>query len=263
MSLAREGAAVASVRFLQDVEILAETVPLEQVVNDDGAAALCASPLPGLDVEVVYEYEETVDIDPIRKIVADHTAPRGRQTVSEEGRKGQERIRRQVVEVNGEVVETKVLEREVIAAPGTTVILEGTRSALSLASRGDSSGSEIPILGQVTARFGDVGGYWQNAHTGLDLAAPYGTPIYAAAAGTVVFAGWNDAYGNLVIVDLGNGVTTYYGHQSKMLVKEGDWLSRGDKLGECGSTGNSSGCHLHFEVRVDDVPVDPQTSNLI
>ena len=259
-------AKVTSLEFKQEIEMREEIVPLEDVVDAETAMdqmSAADTTAPNLEVEVVYEYVETAAIAPEVEVIPDDEALAGRQEIAEVGKEGKESRRIRVVEVNGEMVESTIVEREVIEAPGTTIIYEGTRSALSLASRGDSSGSDIPILGQVSAVFGETGAYWHNAHTGLDLAAEVGTPIYVVAAGEVIFAGWNDAYGNLVIVDHGNGVVTYYGHQSKMVVKEGDFVARGDKLGECGSTGNSSGPHLHFEVRINDVPVDPQTSGLI
>lgn len=259
-------AKVASVEIKQDLDIQEEVAPVEEVVEERAAVAMVCSTkadTPGLEVETVYEYNETVPIKPEVKVVPDNNAVIGRRVVAEEGKEGAESRRVRAVAVNGEVVETTIVQRQVVTEPGTTIIREGTRSALSLASRGDSSGSTIPILGQVSAKFGDSGPLWRSAHTGLDLAAPEGTPIYAVAAGKVTFAGWNKSYGNLVIVDIGNGVATYYGHQSKVVVDEGDAVARGDKLGECGSTGNTSGSHLHFEVRVNDEPVDPQTSGLI
>ncbi|HEY4070569.1 MAG TPA: M23 family metallopeptidase, partial [Sphingomicrobium sp.] len=95
-------------------------------------------------------------------------------------------------------------------------------------------------------------------HPGIDLAAPYGTPIYATADGTVVRAGWNSGgYGNLVEVDHGRGITTRYGHMSAILVHAGDHVTRGQQVGRMGSTGRSTGNHLHYEVRIDGRPVNP------
>jgi len=95
-------------------------------------------------------------------------------------------------------------------------------------------------------------------HPGIDLAAPYGTPVYATADGTVVRAGWNSGgYGNLVEVDHGRGIITRYGHMSAVLVHPGDRVTRGQQVGRVGSTGRSTGNHLHYEVRIDDSPVNP------
>jgi murein DD-endopeptidase MepM/ murein hydrolase activator NlpD len=95
-------------------------------------------------------------------------------------------------------------------------------------------------------------------HPGIDLAAPYGTPVYATADGTVLRAGWNNGgYGNLVEIDHGRGIVTRYGHMSKIVVAEGQHVTRGQQVGFVGSTGRSTGNHLHYEVRIDNSPVNP------
>ena len=95
-------------------------------------------------------------------------------------------------------------------------------------------------------------------HPGIDLAGSYGTPIYATADGTVLRAGWNSGgYGNLVEIDHGRGITTRYGHMSAVLVRAGDHITRGQQIGRMGSTGRSTGNHLHYEVRIDGRAVNP------
>ena len=95
-------------------------------------------------------------------------------------------------------------------------------------------------------------------HPGIDLAGTYGTPIYATADGTVLRAGWNSGgYGNLVEVDHGRGITTRYGHMSAILVSAGEHVTRGQQIGRMGSTGRSTGNHLHYEVRIDGRAVNP------
>ena len=95
-------------------------------------------------------------------------------------------------------------------------------------------------------------------HPGIDLAGTYGTPIYATADGTVMRAGWNSGgYGNLVEIDHGRGISTRYGHMSAILVHEGDHITRGQQIGRMGSTGRSTGNHLHYEVRLDGRAVNP------
>ena len=95
-------------------------------------------------------------------------------------------------------------------------------------------------------------------HPGIDLSGAYGTPIYATADGTVLRAGWNSGgYGNLVEIDHGRGITTRYGHMSAILVREGDHITRGEQIGRMGSTGRSTGNHLHYEVRIDGRAVNP------
>jgi len=95
-------------------------------------------------------------------------------------------------------------------------------------------------------------------HPGIDLAGPLGTPIYATADGTVVRAGWNSGgYGNLIEIDHGRGITTRFGHLSAILVHPGDHITRGQQIARMGSTGRSTGSHLHYEVRIDGRPVNP------
>jgi murein DD-endopeptidase MepM/ murein hydrolase activator NlpD len=110
-----------------------------------------------------------------------------------------------------------------------------------------------PVSGPITSGFG---WRWGRMHEGIDIGAACGTPIRAAAGGTVIFAGWMDGYGNLTIIDHGGGIATAYGHQSSIYVGGGS-VSRGQTIGAVGPTGNSTGCHLHFEVRVNGSPVDP------
>jgi murein DD-endopeptidase MepM/ murein hydrolase activator NlpD len=117
------------------------------------------------------------------------------------------------------------------------------------------SGFIWPVQGYVTSGFGPR---WGRMHTGIDIAAPAGTPIHAAKAGEVIYAAWMGGYGNLVVVDHGDSVVTLYGHQSRIGAVEGQELNQGDVLGFVGTTGHSTGNHLHFEVRVDARPRDPR-----
>ncbi|PKM76987.1 MAG: peptidase M23 [Firmicutes bacterium HGW-Firmicutes-15] len=94
-------------------------------------------------------------------------------------------------------------------------------------------------------------------HTGVDIGAPYGVDILAADGGTVIFSGWLGAYGQAIIIDHGAGMSTLYGHQSELLVSEGEGVFKGQTIGRVGSTGWSTGAHLHFEVRINGSPVDP------
>ncbi len=115
-----------------------------------------------------------------------------------------------------------------------------------------------PITGVITSRFGERERIRSHAHTGLDIAAPYGTKIKASASGTIVWAGYKGSYGNLIITNCGNGVEIYYGHCSKIYVKKGQKVKAGEVIGQVGSTGNSTGNHLHFEIRVNKIRVNPQ-----
>ena len=117
-----------------------------------------------------------------------------------------------------------------------------------------SSGLIWPVSGPVTSGFGMR---WGRMHMGIDIAVPSGTAVHASAAGTVVYAGWNGGYGLLVAIDHGGGLATAYAHNTSLLVSVGQTVEQGETIALSGSTGHSSGPHVHFEVRVDGVPVDP------
>jgi murein DD-endopeptidase MepM/ murein hydrolase activator NlpD len=117
-----------------------------------------------------------------------------------------------------------------------------------------SSGLIWPVSGPVVSGFGMR---WGRMHEGIDIAAGYGTPINAAASGTVIFSGWMSGYGNFVIIDHGGGMATAYGHQSSIAVGGGQTVSQGQVIGYVGCTGHCFGPHLHFEVRINGSPVDP------
>lgn len=114
-----------------------------------------------------------------------------------------------------------------------------------------------PASGVITSRFGIRS---RDNHKGLDIGAPKGTPIYAAASGTVTVSqyGYGGGYGNYVMVSHGNGIQTLYGHCSELCVSVGEYVSQGQLIAKVGSTGISTGNHLHFEVRVNGVAQDPQ-----
>lgn len=115
-----------------------------------------------------------------------------------------------------------------------------------------------PVTGTITSRYGAVEDIRDHTHKGLDIAAPYGTKIMAAADGKVSYSGWMSGYGYLIIIDHENGIQTYYGHCSKLYAKVGDEVEAGENIAAVGSTGNSTGNHLHFEIRKNGVQINPQ-----
>ena len=115
-----------------------------------------------------------------------------------------------------------------------------------------------PMSGTITSRFGAVSSRRVSRHTGLDIAASTGTKIKACAGGTVTFSGYKGSYGYMVVVNHGNGVETYYGHCSKLYVKAGQQVNQGDVIAAVGNTGNSTGPHLHLEIRLNGVAYNPQ-----
>lgn len=115
-----------------------------------------------------------------------------------------------------------------------------------------------PVSGIITCRFGSRGSTSPSGHRGIDIAAPTGTAIKAAAGGTVTTAGFNSSYGNMIIISHGNGVQTVYAHCSQLIASKGQTVTQGQVIAKVGSTGNSTGPHLHLEVRVNGVLQNPQ-----
>ena len=160
----------------------------------------------------------------------------------------------------GQLLSTREQEK-VLIAEADALAAEDARIRGQLAAAqgaGDttpsSSGLIWPVNGPVTSPFGYR---WGRLHAGIDIGVPYGTPIHAAASGTVVLAGWVGGYGNYTCIDHGGGMATCYAHQSSFAVSTGEHVTQGQVIGYVGSTGHSFGPHLHFEVRINGNPVDP------
>jgi murein DD-endopeptidase MepM/ murein hydrolase activator NlpD len=157
---------------------------------------------------------------------------------------------------NADLAELESQEDELLAqSQSLTSIINGS------AGGGNGTGSMIwPVNGTVTSGFGyrihPILGK-RLLHTGIDIAAGSGTAIWAADSGKVIYATWSGGYGNTVAIDHGGGISTLYAHQSSMAVSYGQTVSKGEVIGYVGSTGYSTGPHLHFEVRVNGTPVDP------
>jgi murein DD-endopeptidase MepM/ murein hydrolase activator NlpD len=135
-----------------------------------------------------------------------------------------------------------------IRSAQSTAVVPGPTGAPSAA------GFIWPVHGVLTSGFG---WRWGRMHEGIDIGAPTGTPIRAAAAGRVIYSGWMSGYGNLVVIDHGGGISTAYGHQSSIAAGNGQVVSQGQTIGYVGCTGHCFGPHLHFEVRINGTPVDP------
>lgn len=144
-------------------------------------------------------------------------------------------------------------------AVGQELIIPGVKTAKTSASitgyRISRARSFIwPLRGKISSYYGPR---WGEFHSGLDIAAPLGTPIKAVGNGKVVAVGWFGTYGKMVLIDHGNRVKTRYAHASKILVKKGEWVEQNQTIARVGNTGRSTGPHLHFEVIINDKPQNP------
>jgi murein DD-endopeptidase MepM/ murein hydrolase activator NlpD len=160
-----------------------------------------------------------------------------------------------VAEVEALQAESAALAAQIQAAQAAQAAASASSApAVSSTSGVSAAGLIWPVSGPVTSGYG---WRWGRMHEGIDIAVGTGTPVVAAAAGTVIHAGWLGGYGNLVVVDHGNGLATAYAHNSSLAVGVGQAVGQGQVLAYSGSTGNSSGPHVHFEVRLNGAAVDP------
>lgn len=171
--------------------------------------------------------------------------------VKVKGEYGSSKILANEVKHNGILVAREVLQEEVIKNPVNEVVVKGTKPVPKTAATGVFL---MPTRGTISSRYGMRNG---RMHRGLDIAAKTGTPIYAADGGTVTFSGWKGNYGNMVEIDHGNGYKTRYAHASKLLVKKGEKVYKGQHIANVGSTGRSTGPHLHLEVLKNGVYQNP------
>jgi len=158
-----------------------------------------------------------------------------------------------VAEAEGLAAESAALAARIAAAQSAAAVASTQAPTAPVPT---SSGGQIgwPVVGPVTSGFGSR---WGRMHEGIDIGVGSGTAVHAAAAGTVIYAGWMSGYGNIVVIDHGNGLSTAYGHNSSVIVGQGASVGKGFVIALSGSTGHSTGPHVHFEVRVNGAPVDP------
>lgn len=212
------------------------------------------------------------DREALERLLSSQTAVDGQRTLYEEQQRSFEEAlgqRRNIIEQLGEL--KKTYQKKVAACNKQVVKLEHQEKIASedeqnladvLAEQGiinvppglTKGGWTWPARGSVTSGFGYR---WGRLHAGIDIGASTGTPIYAAKGGVVSYAGTMGGYGNIIVVDHGEGMTTRYAHQNRLIAGVGQSVRPGDQIGEVGNTGNSTGPHLHFEVRINDSPQNP------
>jgi murein DD-endopeptidase MepM/ murein hydrolase activator NlpD len=197
---------------------------------------------PIIDVVVTEEelVAETIDYDV--KYESTDSLFKGQTQVKQSGQEGTKNVLYRVTKENGQVVEREVLESNVVKEPVNKIILQGTKV---IPSRGTGDFAWPTAGGSITSK---LGYRWGSYHKGIDIAGVSNRSIYAADNGTVVSAGWNGGYGNQIIINHNNGYRTSYSHLSSINVRVGQTVQRGQNIGVMGTTGNSTGVHLHFEM---------------
>lgn len=240
-----------------------EKITFEKEVFDSCDILSSNTVLSQIDINVKTTKNQVVsEVIPFETVYEDtDKLIKGQTMVETEGSDGLVTTTYEVCYVNGEEVSRQVVSESVVE-PVDEVISSGTRSVANLSQKQieAADGYAFP-MGNASYYVSSVFGYRSfddSFHNGIDYAADCGTPVYCAWDGEVIFAGWDDTgYGNFVMVKHTNGYITGYAHLSDYVVSAGDTVSAGQCIGAVGSTGYSTGNHLHFCVKIDGVYVDP------
>lgn len=206
--------------------------------------------VPDLSVRTVEKREEIHEVQFETIYEKDDSLNLGMSEVLQEGEPGKKLLTLRVTKLNGEETGIEIVDEEVLVEPTPKVVRQGTKVVA-----GVGSGTfRWPVVSAIITS--GYGMRWGSMHKGLDMVSS-NRNVMAADSGTVTFAGSKSSYGNLVIIDHGNGYETYYAHLSKINVSAGTKLEKGDVLGVMGMTGNATGVHLHFEVHKDGTAQNP------
>jgi murein DD-endopeptidase MepM/ murein hydrolase activator NlpD len=239
------------------------TMKTEKTTLPEGTSLMVEQADPFLPVQITrtVTYTETVDFE-IEKTESSKYM-KGTEKITQKGVEGENEVTAKVSYVNNVEVSREVLSTKVIKEPVSQKVTVGTASMSSASLEGSTGSGKInsgfiwPINGYVSSGYGYRSmGY----HGGLDICLPggtYGASVHACAAGTVVFAGWSGTYGKLVKIDHGNGLQTWYAHNSELLVSVGDVVGQGETISKAGATGYVTGPHVHLEVRVNGIRKNP------
>lgn len=210
-----------------------------------------SEPFASVRVTRTENYDVTLDYQIIK--IDDPNRYKGTETVLVKGVEGSAHVTADVSFVNGYEESREIVNQEIISSPVDKKVAVGTKSTGASAYLISSSGQKL--LWPTGAGYVSQGYF--SYHRGIDIAAPYGTPIYAAEDGVVTMSQWYSGYGKCVQISHGGGMSTLYGHASKLIVSAGTSVKKGDLIAYVGSTGQSTGNHLHFEVRSYGTKLNP------
>ncbi len=234
--------------FGEKVEVLNQYVPSVLMTDSSAAAEYLNAYTTVISTDTV-TYEKIVPFT--EEVKNDDTMYQGNEKILRKGINGTNIITESIERRDGEEVGREVVETSVASAPVMQLRAVGTKYRPAHVGTGTFI---RPYYGTVSSRFGSRR---SGSHSGVDFSGRRGDPIKAADAGKVIFAGRSGGYGNMIKIDHGNGYITYYAHCSSLYVKEGDIVTKGKVIASVGSTGNSTGPHLHFEIRRGDTALDP------
>ena len=244
--------------FANSVEVVTGNVSGTDLITADEVMALADGKFSiSLSTDIVYTRDVAYDT----KVKYDEDKSSSYKKVTTKGVKGEEEVTVRTTFVDG--VQTDAVQETSSSTDSSSTSSDSSSSSSSNSSSSYTTGSSgmfawpLPYTHTLTSTFGTR---WGRLHGGLDIAdgGVYGQPIYASASGTVTFSGGdNSGYGNYVIIDHGSGYTTLYGHCSSLVAVTGQYVNQGDLIGYVGSTGNSTGPHFHFEIRLNGEKMDP------
>jgi murein DD-endopeptidase MepM/ murein hydrolase activator NlpD len=259
----KEDATIMRVYTAEEISVTDAEVSLDRVLSLEeatntllfGAKAKSSATQPLITVNVERTKTET-EVLPYNTVKQENSAlARGEEKVISQGEDGVQNVTYKVLEVNGVKAGAEAVTSEVVVPAVDAVMEVGTQ--YYIASRSDSGGSGNvgwPADGVISSPFGWRSRGW---HSGIDIAAPVGTTIFAAEAGTVVDTKTESGYGMVVRIDHGDGMVTVYAHCSEFFVSEGDSVDRNTAIAAIGMTGTTTGPHVHFEVRIDGQALNP------
>lgn len=222
----------------------------ERIKAGDKISLVVAKPLITLCTVETVTYTEEIPYEVVYK--DDAKLYKGQAKVTVKGNAGEKNVVAKLVKENGVAVKRLVISEKIVSNPKEQVVAKGTKKAPSTAATGKLA--KPFSRGTYSSGFGRR---WGRMHQGVDWSMPVGSPIYAADGGVVVSASYDGAYGYSILINHGNGLKTRYAHNSKLLVKAGDKVFKGQKIASSGNSGRSTGPHLHFEVIKNGSVVNP------
>ncbi|MBQ3180965.1 MAG: peptidoglycan DD-metalloendopeptidase family protein [Firmicutes bacterium] len=250
---------VIDAKFAEDVTVQPTAVCVDDLLDLNEAKLAMkgqdGSPAP-ITVITVLEKTKTEDVPYETVYKTDRSLRYGQTQVKQAGVNGSREVTIQLVQTNGVETARQEISSNPLVAAVDEIILEG--AMVQTASRSTTYMSDSGMIWpttttRISSYYGERGG----GHSGLDIDGEFGDPVWAAKAGTVVAAGYNGSYGNDILIDHGGNVKTRYSHLQTICVEAGDSVDIGEQIGTEGSTGNSTGSHLHFEVIVSGDRVNP------
>ncbi|MGC6588717.1 peptidoglycan DD-metalloendopeptidase family protein [Paenibacillus sp. Dod16] len=257
----KEGDTISSIAQhfgMKSADVMALNPGLEEKYVQIGAELQVTKPEAPLTVRTVEAVSEKQPSKPETIVRKSSELPLGKRKVVRPGRDGVKTVDYIVTKENGKVISKQWTGQQVVQESLPEVVYKGTKvapkkKAATVTQKSSGSMFAWPVSGaRITSSYGHR---WGRSHEGVDMVG--GSTIMAAASGRVVFAGQQSGYGNVVIVDHGNGYRTLYGHMSRISVSNGQSVGQGSKLGVMGNTGRSTGTHLHFEVQKNGVAQNP------